>query len=89
MKVKSSINFIFKGIWKKCDKLADEYGEVVRIWVSSELGILFANPKDVEMILSSSKFIEKSETYRFLKPWLNDGLLVSTGKIDSLKIDFV
>lgn len=32
-----------------------------------------------QIILTSSKFIEKSETYRYLRPWLNDGLLLSSG----------
>lgn len=30
-------------------------------------------------MLSSSKFIEKSEEYKFVKPWLNEGLLLSKG----------
>lgn len=37
------------------------------------------------MLLTSSKFLAKSETYKFLKPWLNDGLLLSTGT-DSIQL---
>lgn len=32
-----------------------------------------------QVILSSSKFIEKSDEYKFVKPWLNEGLLLSKG----------
>lgn len=37
---------------------------------------LFRNPK---IILSSMRYIDKAFEYSFLRPWLNDGLLVSTG----------
>ena len=37
------------------------------------------DPKDIEVILSSPKFIEKSDEYKFLSKWLGDGLLVSKG----------
>lgn len=32
-----------------------------------------------KIILSSARYIDKAYEYEFLKPWLNDGLLVSTG----------
>ncbi len=32
-----------------------------------------------QTILSSSKYIEKSDEYKFVKPWLSDGLLLSKG----------
>lgn len=33
-----------------------------------------------QIILSSPRYIEKSMEYQFVKPWLNEGLLISTGK---------
>ncbi|XP_037039616.1 cytochrome P450 4d1-like isoform X2 [Bradysia coprophila] len=66
-------------IWKTCEKLVNDYGGTVSIWVGSEFGVLLTNPRDIEVLLTSSKFIEKSETYRYLKPWLHDGLLLSSG----------
>ncbi|KAH8375511.1 hypothetical protein KR200_004576, partial [Drosophila serrata] len=36
--------------------------------------------KDFETILSSTTLLEKGQLYRFLRPFLNDGLLVSTGR---------
>lgn len=38
-----------------------------------------SSPGFFQVILSSSKFIEKSKDYKFVKPWLNDGLLMSKG----------
>lgn len=34
----------------------------------------------LQIILSSPRYIEKSMEYQFVKPWLNEGLLISTGK---------
>lgn len=33
-----------------------------------------------QMLLNSPRYIEKSTEYRFIKPWLNEGLLLSKGK---------
>ncbi|XP_026727615.1 cytochrome P450 4C1-like [Trichoplusia ni] len=38
-----------------------------------------AGPEDIEVVLSHTKNIKKSIVYRFLKDWLGDGLLLSTG----------
>lgn len=32
-----------------------------------------------QIIMTSTRFIDKSPEYGFMKPWLNDGLLLSTG----------
>lgn len=42
--------------------------------------IMISEPKLVETILSSQKQLEKTNDYRFVKPWLGDGLLLSDGK---------
>jgi cytochrome P450 family 4 len=34
-----------------------------------------------QVILSSSKLIDKSRDYNYLEPWLNTGLLTSTGNL--------
>ncbi|KZC12318.1 Cytochrome P450 4g1 [Dufourea novaeangliae] len=38
------------------------------------------HPRDVEIILSSTVHIDKSSEYRYFKPWLGNGLLISTGE---------
>ncbi|KAI5651315.1 cytochrome p450 domain-containing protein [Phthorimaea operculella] len=37
------------------------------------------NPEDIEAVISSSKNTDKSIIYYILKPWLKEGLLVSSG----------
>lgn len=38
------------------------------------------NPGDMELVLNSQKHMEKSYVYNFLRNWLGDGLLLSTGE---------
>lgn len=41
--------------------------------------MLLYDPRDVELVLSSQVYIDKSNEYRFFQPWLGEGLLISTG----------
>lgn len=41
--------------------------------------VALSNPDDVEIILNSQVHLEKSEEYRFFKPWFGNGLLISKG----------
>ncbi|XP_045537192.1 cytochrome P450 4C1, partial [Papilio machaon] len=69
-------------------ELAKNYNGIYRFW-SFPIGAVFIyNPDDVEIILTSMKYHEKSVIYKFLKPWLNDGLLLSGGSkwLDRRKI---
>lgn len=60
-------------------RLGKSYENVVRIWVGPKLVVVLTHPADVELILNSSVHIEKSDEYRFFKPWLGNGLLISGG----------
>lgn len=60
-------------------RLSKEYTDVVRIWIGPKLLIFLTHPADVEIILSSHVHIDKSDEYRFFKPWLGEGLLISSG----------
>ncbi|KAG4065113.1 hypothetical protein HA402_007510 [Bradysia odoriphaga] len=60
-------------------KLVNDYGDVARIWLGPNLLAIIKNPKYLETILTSPKYIEKSGEYKYVKPWLNDGLLLSKG----------
>uniref|UniRef100_A0A1B0CWB4 Cytochrome n=1 Tax=Lutzomyia longipalpis TaxID=7200 RepID=A0A1B0CWB4_LUTLO len=54
-------------------------GGVVRLWIGPKLTVFLYDPKDIELILSSHIYIDKSTEYSFFKPWLGNGLLISTG----------
>uniref|UniRef100_A0A2M4ASZ7 Putative cytochrome n=1 Tax=Anopheles triannulatus TaxID=58253 RepID=A0A2M4ASZ7_9DIPT len=59
--------------------LVEEYGQCFRLWLGTQLVIVSTDPKDIEVLLSSPKYINKSGEYAFIKPWLGDGLLISSG----------
>uniref|UniRef100_A0A2M4A9G3 Putative cytochrome n=1 Tax=Anopheles triannulatus TaxID=58253 RepID=A0A2M4A9G3_9DIPT len=61
-------------------KLIEQYGECFRVWLGTQLVIVVTDPKDIEVILSSPKYIDKSTEYDFIRPWLGEGLLTSAGR---------
>jgi len=67
-------------ILEKAMEMSYQYGNVARGWLGNKLVIFLTHPDDVELILSSHDHIDKSNEYRFFKPWLGDGLLISTGE---------
>nr|CAI5859094.1 unnamed protein product [Callosobruchus analis] len=67
---------IFKNVYSK----SYEFGTTVKLWAGPKLLIFLTDPRDVEIILSSHVHIDKAPEYRFFKPWLGDGLLISTGQ---------
>ncbi|CAD6208793.1 GSCOCT00003601001.2-RA-CDS [Cotesia congregata] len=56
------------------------HGRVIRAFLGTKLVIFIMDPHDVEIILSSNVHIDKSPEYRFFKPWLGEGLLISGGE---------
>ena len=56
-----------------------EFENIVKLWIGPRLVIFLLHPADIEIILSSHVHIDKAPEYRFFKPWLGDGLLISTG----------
>ncbi|XP_058063436.1 cytochrome P450 4g15-like isoform X2 [Anopheles bellator] len=66
-------------IMEKAMELSYIYGTVARGWIGYHLVVFLTEPADVEIILNSYVHLEKSSEYRFFKPWLGDGLLISSG----------
>lgn len=64
--------------------IMDEYGRsktrISRFWVGNQVELNIDDPKHIETILTSQKFISKSSQYGFLNSTLGDGLLFSTNK---------
>ncbi|XP_067407697.1 cytochrome P450 4V2-like isoform X2 [Emydura macquarii macquarii] len=52
---------------------------LLKLWIGPLPFVILYHADAVEVILSSSKHIEKSFPYTFLHPWLGTGLLTSTG----------
>ncbi|XP_073978976.1 cytochrome P450 4c3-like isoform X2 [Rhodnius prolixus] len=52
---------------------------ICKAWLGIRPYIFISKASAVEVILSSSKHIEKSRDYSYLHPWLGQGLLTSSG----------
>uniref|UniRef100_UPI00398EFA97 cytochrome P450 4V2-like isoform X1 n=2 Tax=Pristiophorus japonicus TaxID=55135 RepID=UPI00398EFA97 len=52
---------------------------LMKLWLGPLPFIVLFHAETVEMVLSSSKHLDKSYAYKFLHPWLGNGLLTSTG----------
>lgn len=57
------------------------YPYIHRIWIGPIAEVRVSKAEYVEQVLCSTKHIEKSYLYKFIKPWLGDGLLISKGKL--------
>nr|CAD7600964.1 unnamed protein product [Timema genevievae] len=68
-------------IMQRALRIAKPYQDIVKIWLGSKLIVFLVEPKDVEVILSSSVHLDKSTEYRMFQPWFGDGLLISSGDI--------
>ncbi|XP_053982182.1 cytochrome P450 4C1-like [Hylaeus volcanicus] len=66
-------------IWKHMRHLADEYYPIYRLWFGTTPTVNLRHPDDIEIILGSPKYIHKSNMYDPVVPWLNTGLLTSSG----------
>ncbi|KYQ46660.1 Cytochrome P450 4g15 [Trachymyrmex zeteki] len=66
---------IFRTLYRK----SFEFDQIIKLWLGPKLLIFLMDPRDVEIILSSHVYIDKSTEYRFFQPWLGNGLLISTG----------
>ncbi|XP_075973040.1 cytochrome P450 4g15 [Anticarsia gemmatalis] len=69
---------IFRNVIEKSIPYDKE--SVVKIWIGPRLLVFLYDPRDVELILSSHVHIDKADEYSLFKPWLGDGLLISTGQ---------
>lgn len=59
----------------------EKYGSVVKGVLGGKLYVFLSDPRDIELILNSQTHIDKAPEYSFFKPWLGDGLLISTGNL--------
>ncbi|XP_024893806.1 cytochrome P450 4g15-like [Temnothorax curvispinosus] len=62
---------------EKAIELYEKYGSTGGVYFGTKTVAFISDPRDIEIILSSSTHIDKSEEYKFFKPWLGDGLLIT------------
>lgn len=67
-------------IFSELQKTWKLYPHIQRSWVGIYPEIHIAKAEYVEKIMSTTKHMEKSYVYEFIKPWLGDGLLISKGE---------
>lgn len=60
--------------------MSEIYGRICRGFLGYKVVVFLTDPRDVELILNSNVHLTKSSEYRFFKPWLGDGLLISNGE---------
>ncbi|CAG9763236.1 unnamed protein product [Ceutorhynchus assimilis] len=58
--------------------LQQKYGSFYKLWTGPTLRIVINKPQYLEELLSSNVNLNKSNGYDLFKPWLGDGLLVSS-----------
>ncbi|CAD7087171.1 unnamed protein product [Hermetia illucens] len=68
-----------KDVMRVMTQNSEFYNGLSRAWVFDKLSVMMTRPKDLEVVLSSTKYIKKSVLYDFLNSWLGQGLLTSTG----------
>ncbi|KRT79363.1 cytochrome P450 [Oryctes borbonicus] len=57
-----------------------QYAGIFRSWIGTTPNINLSKPEYAEIILNNSIHIDKSPAYDYMKPWLGEGLLTSTGR---------
>ncbi|XP_062068831.1 cytochrome P450 4V2 isoform X1 [Lepus europaeus] len=70
-----------KEFFQQLIQYTEEYRHLplLKLWLGPLPVVALYNAENVEVILNSSKQINKSSMYQFLEPWLGLGLLTSTG----------
>ncbi|XP_036145804.1 cytochrome P450 4C1 isoform X3 [Monomorium pharaonis] len=66
-------------LWNLLFTLSNQYYPIYKAWMFLFGYVSIQHPDDLEIILSSTKDIDKSRIYKILHPWLGMGLLTSGG----------
>ncbi|XP_057324592.1 cytochrome P450 4C1 [Microplitis mediator] len=66
--------------WDFLRRSTRDYYPIWKVWLGIWPVVNIHHPDDVEVLLSSTKNIRKSLVYDVIRPWMQDGLLLSTGE---------
>ncbi|KAL2723975.1 cytochrome P450 4C1-like [Vespula squamosa] len=58
----------------------EEFYPIYTIWTFFFCLVTLLHPLDIEVLMRSTKYIEKGMAYKSLRPWLSNGLLTSGGE---------
>ncbi|KAJ8955792.1 hypothetical protein NQ314_006841 [Rhamnusium bicolor] len=61
-------------------KLQNKYGSLYKLWFGPKLHLVMSKPEYLEQLLTSNIHLTKSDGYDLFRPFLGDGLLVTTGE---------
>ncbi|XP_045447728.1 cytochrome P450 4V2-like [Melitaea cinxia] len=67
-------------LFKATRELYKTYKGLIQLHALNFRCVNVYDPEDIARILSSSQLIDKNVPYNFLRPWLNNGLLISSGQ---------
>ncbi|XP_001604044.1 cytochrome P450 4C1 [Nasonia vitripennis] len=69
-------------VWQWFNDLCFKFESgMVLAWVGTQPIVILRRPQQMEVILPSNTLITKAATYDYMKPWLGDGLVTSTGEL--------
>lgn len=74
------LSFSLAAVFKTVIRKSTPFEHIAKMWIGPKLVVFIYDPRDVELLLSSHVYIDKASEYKFFKPWLGDGLLISTGE---------
>ncbi len=69
-----------KGLFKVFNRVLTKYPYIVRSWIGLMPEVNIRKAEYIEKIISASKNMQKPFGYEYLKEWLGEGLLTSTGE---------
>lgn len=69
----NTINILIAGVMDYALANCAKYGKMYRIWILNQLAVFSTDPRDVEIILSSTQQIKKNSLYNLMLPWLGTG----------------
>ncbi|KAH0534611.1 hypothetical protein KQX54_005863 [Cotesia glomerata] len=67
-------------VWNFINRTSIKYYPVWKIWLGIWPVVTICHPDDVQILLTSTKNLDKSNIYDLLHPWLQDGLLLREGE---------
>ncbi|XP_067006187.2 cytochrome P450 4g15 [Anabrus simplex] len=78
----NAFDFIGKNeeVFRRLYSLTYYHENVLRLWIGPRALVIVSDPRDIELILGSTEMLNKSVEYEFFRPWLGQGLLISSGE---------